>query len=439
VVGTSHWALRYPLVLPLAAARAVLGDSLLSLVLPSLLAGLALVVLMSIWAARSMPLPAATLVAALVATNPLLIRFCSTAAIDPIEMLFVFGMFALLHRAATGGASWSALLLAGVLAGLGLLARETTLFALAAMGALFLVGYGIERRWYFVMGLGALLVLACEMGFYWDATGNPLYRQSISAHHDSTISRWVEQGSGVPALHPLVDPVVMLLFNHDFGLLTWIGVPLAAWLILRARPAEPSRHTVVLLGALALVWTAVAAGLWNLLPLISRYYAVPAIALSVLVGIALHGLWQRGRSRLALACGTALLIGNLVSLAVDNRNFMYGEHVLLDLARSQDGGGTIRTDGQTYRRAKLMLQLAGVADRVASGAPVSGGLFYYNPTRAPSDLHPDPAWRVLTHRSPPDTWVAGVLRQLPAGIRPPVKLIDKLGPGHPGTTLYAVP
>lgn len=435
-VGTSHWALRHTLVIPLALARCLFGDGPTALLVPTVTAALGLIAVLLLWVSRVAGVRSAWVVAALIATNPSFVLFSSTAWIDVVEMFFVFAAFALLQRSVDRGPSWSVLLLAGVFAGLGVMSRETAVFAVAALGLLFLFGFGLERRWYFVLGLGFLAVVGSEIAFYWAMTGDPFYRITISLHHDSTINRWVEQGAAVPLAHPLIDPVTMLLLNHYFGLVFWIGLPLAVWMASRPRQPGPMRNLFILVGTLSLTWGLLAAALWHGLPLAPRYYALPVAGVSVLAGIALVHLYDGGRTRLAIALGGLLLLGNVAAIAGDNRNFMYGERMLADLATRQTA--VIHTDPQTFRRAGLMLEWRGVAARVVTTPPGPGDLFFYNPTRVAVGFRPGPGWQVVEQRIPaetlPETWMLTLARSLPIAV--PSRVLEKLGPGHPGVTLY---
>jgi hypothetical protein len=428
-----HLALRHTLVIPMALTRLVLGDGLPALVLSTMVATFALIVLVVLWVWRVSDLRGAILAAALLVTSPLLILPSSTASIDPVEAVLVFAVFALLARAFRNGPSWPTLLAAGTFAALALMSRETSVFALVALGLLFLAGYGMERRWYLVIGLGFLIIAGAEMGSYWVLTGNPLYRYTISLHHDEAINRWVEQGSGTPIVHPLIDPVIMLLLSHYFGLLFWVGLPLAVWLVWRVRLSAPARQLVVLLAVLSLTWAVLSAALWQQLTLVPRYYLVLAVGVSVLAALGVNCLWQRGRMHLPIACATVLLLGNLAGLAGDNRNYMFGEHVLVSLAT--DKNAIIHTDSESLRRAEMMLEWAGAERRVVRTAPGPGELYFYNPTRVPSGFHPGKGWTVIGQSAPPASLAQRVLQLLP-GISLPAWLLKRIGPGHPGVTLY---
>jgi len=120
--------------------------------------------------------------------------------------------------------------------------------------------------------------------------------------------------------------VTMLLLNHNFGLLAWIGVPLTVWMMWRGGLSAPVHRLTVIAITVALTWTVIAAALWDQLPLVPRYFLLPGLLLSMLTGIALVRLWRNGGRRLAVVLG-ALLVGvNLLSMWVDNRNYMSGRY-----------------------------------------------------------------------------------------------------------------
>ena len=451
-LGDSHWTLRHTLVIPMAISRGLLGDNMVAMALPTVLYAAGLIVVLALWISRAAGNATAAAAMAVVVTTPQFVLGSADPSIDVVEGFFVVLGFSLLWRAMDRGRGApllapllnspparppaGLLLGAGVSLGLAMLSRETTVFAIAACGLLFLAGVGMQRAWYFVMGAGCAAVVGLEMLYFRLMAGTIFYRSTISVHHDATIDRWLDQGSGVPTIHPLLDPFTMLLLNHDFGLVTWFGIPLTIWLFRRGQ-LSPSLHRMcVLLATLAATWTLGAAFLWHLLPLTARYYLLPSILLAALAGVALCRLAQLGRPRLALVLGAILLAGNGLAISVDNRNYLFGERALVDVAAH--ASEPIHTDGQTRRRAQLLLEWHGAADRVVSTPPGPGDLYFFNPARNENGPVPAPTWTVVERHGLPPTIVQALAGLLPPGTVPP-GIYQKLGRGHSGVTLYRLP
>jgi 4-amino-4-deoxy-L-arabinose transferase-like glycosyltransferase len=435
-VGTSHWTLRHTLVVPIALARLVFGDGMTAMVLPILLYALGLIVVVGVWVGRVAGAAAAAAALLIMITNPQFLLLSSTAYIDLVELFFLVAGVALLHAAMERGGRVWLLLLSGVLLGAAMLSRETTVFAVVAVVLLFVAGFGMARWRYFVVGAGFLIPVGAESFALWAATGVMFYRSNIAIHHDSTIDRWVAQGAGVPLVHPLIDPVIMLLLSHDFALLFWIGVPLAIWLLRRC-PLYPAEWRLTVLAAVvALVWSVLAAGLWTQLNLVPRYYLLPSVLVAILTGIALVRLAELGRRRLSLVLGGLLLASNIAGLSLDNRHFMWGEHELVAIAPSLPG--TIHTSPQTLRRAELLLTWRGLQNRVTASPPQPGDLYYDDPTRAEAAPRPQPGWTVVEQLAPKENFGQWLLRTLGLKDRIPPSIWTRLGPGHPPVTLYRV-
>jgi hypothetical protein len=237
-------------------------------------------------------------------------------------------------------------------------------------------------------------------------------------------------------VHPAVDPLTMLLFNHSFGLLTWIGLPLTVWLTWRANLAIPARRLAVITITLAATWTLLAAGAWSELNLAPRYFLLPALLLSIPCGMALAQLWGRGARVLAAVPMLALIAANLLSSAIDYRNTLtYGEHMLVDIAARAPA--VVHTDPKSLARAELLLQWQGLVSRVTQSAPGHGDLYFLDPSR--SNVRPDDDWVVVERHGLPST----IGQRLAAGFLPPrilsPALWSRLGPGHPDVTLYRIP
>jgi 4-amino-4-deoxy-L-arabinose transferase-like glycosyltransferase len=440
-LGDNHWQLRHTLVIPMALTRAVLGDGMPALVLPSLLYAVGVVVVVALWVYRAAGLPAAAAAMTLVVTCPQFVLLSSDANVDVVELFFVAAGFALIHAAMAADPAPSRrrirglLLLAGVSLGFAMLSRETTAFAVVAIGLLFLAGYGMRRADYLIIGFGFVPVVGLEFVALRLMSGSLFYRSNIALHHDAMTNRWINQGLGVPMLHPAIDPVTMLLLNHNFGLLTWIGVPLAVWLLRRGEISLAARRLAVLALTLAAVWSFIAAALWGQLDLVPRYFLLPEVMLSLVAGIALARIWGDGRRRLAGTLMLLLLAANVLAMALDNRNFMYGEHALVDIAARVSG--PIHTDPQTLRRAEVLLEWQGTADRVTEAPAGPGDLFYLNPAR--NKAAPGAGWTVVERHGLPATIGQIVATHLLPAKLLSASLFNLLGRGHPDVTLYRIP
>jgi len=439
-VGDSHWALRHPLVLPIALCRWVLGDTQFALVLPTVLYASGIIIVMVGWIERRAGYAAALIAGVLIAFDVQFVLLSSTADIDFSEAFFVLLGFCLFDSAIADlgrGAAARAgrmLVASGAALGLAMLCRETAAFALVALGLLFLAGFGMERWRYFVQAAGFVIVVGADMLFLWAGTGDPLHRWRIAATHDLLIDRWAEQGAAVPLIHPAIDPVTMLLINHNFGLLTWIGVPLVLWLWLR-KPAGPATaRLTAMLGLLALVWTVISAALWTELVLSPRYYLLPTIIVSALSGIALACIGGFGRRARALGLGALIVLGSLAALMLDNKNLRFGEHALTALAASSDQ--VIHTDPATLARASVALEWEGAQNKVSDAPPAPGDLYLFNPGSTGHPIRPGADWQIVKLIQAPEPLLETVLQPLLAGYAPESVWLRLRG--HPGVTLYRV-
>lgn len=436
-LATSHWGLRQTLVLPLVLLRHWLGDRPEALLFPILLYACGCVVVLAVlmrrqgWVASAVAL-------ALIVTNVQFVTLSSIAYIDFAEMFFDLLVITLFVEAMRHEARrpllW--LFLSGVAAGLAMVSRETSAFLVLGIGLLFILGFGRARWTYFVFGAGFASVIASEMLTLYALSGDILYRYHVVAAHDDTINRLLDQGSGITPIHPLIDPILMLLFNHNFGLLFSLGLALAIWAARLRGKDSPTTALTLVLGCVALLWTLIAAMWWSQLVLVPRYYVIPSILLSILAALGLSRLGAMGRPIMATLAFAALIGSNLAGLFVSNGNFMWGEHELVTLAATSPG--LIHTDHQTYRRAGRLLHWAHEDQRVTDAPPVSGDLFYVNPPRLPPGFQPDPAWIIAQQPALPESPAQRLASALRSVLPVPGAIIEKLR-GHPGAVLYRLP
>ena len=435
-VGDSHWTLRHTLVIPMAIARLVVGDGMAAMVTPIILYALGIIIVVGVWVGRNCGTLASAAALALIITNPQFLLLSSSAYIDIVETFYLVSGLAIFHEAIKRDGSLLLTLCSGVLVGLAMLSRETTALAVFAIVILFMAGFGVSRWKYFVIGAGFLLPVGLEFVWLWRATGILFYRSNIAIHHDSTIDRWSAQGSAVPLVHPALDPFIMLLLNHNFALLFWIGPPFVIWLLRQATIRKTERQLFVLASVIAAVWTLTAAFLWSLLPLTPRYYFLPSVLLALLTGVAIVKAWTAHYRKLCFGVIGLALSTNLVAVSLDNRHYMWGEHELVEVVR--EGQSLIHTSTQTLRRAQLLLVWSDVTSKVVDTPPAPGDLYYYDPTRAEGSLHPGPKWSVVQKIMPPESAGQWVLGRIVKRDDIPAKLWALLGPGHPPVIIYRV-
>jgi 4-amino-4-deoxy-L-arabinose transferase-like glycosyltransferase len=431
-----HGSIRETVAIPLATSAAVFGNTLLAMVFPTAVYAVALVTLMVGWTMRDSGCMAALFGGLFLVTNPLLLIWSSVAGVDVAETFFIFASLYAFSTAAQRGGDWPRLLAAGALAGLGVLTRETTVFLLATYGVMFLAGVGLPRRWYWVMAIGCMLVVGGELVYLYYMTGNVMYRWHISLNHDSTINRWVDQGGGTPLVHPVIDPFLALLTSHSFGLLFWIGIPLATWQLAKPAPNRTERQQVQILLWAVTSWFLFAAVSFTLLPLLPRYFMVSTVGGAMLTGIAVARLHVLRFRRLAASLAALLVTANLLAYAAENRDQMFAEWALVETASAQSE--RVHTDEVTARRAGLLLEWRGLSDRVSTADPQPGDLVLVNLllTRLP----PMTAnWTVVQSREPAPSLAASIMRAaLPLQVVRWTMLQKLLGP-HLGTVLYRVP
>lgn len=321
--------------------------------------------------------------------------------------------------------------MSGVAAGCAWLTRETTIALLATYGLLFLAGWGMPRRRYWLIVAGFAAVLIAEAAFMYAMTGNPLHRyvKLLSARQGFSYRGEMQgelfDGIGNVHLSRWLDPLLALYVNHEFGLLFFVLVPAVVWLF-RRPPLPPSMLTAVrLLGMLGGLWfLASAAMLANMHP---RYFTVTAYCAAVICALWIcYGLWPN-RRWLAIGATAVLILGGLASIYVDNRNPLMGERALKDLLAVEQG--VVHTDPETARRAGFLLGIAGLEQRVSTERPVRGDIYYYNPNRErdikssgkdPRDYMPQAGWTLIWQQQEQERFSGIVLRKL--------GLADKLHP-----------
>jgi 4-amino-4-deoxy-L-arabinose transferase-like glycosyltransferase len=443
-----HGTIRYPITIPIALSFLTLGEHEFAMVLPSLLYMLGFLIITWFAVRRAGDGWLAFGALAVLVTCPLLVVQSSIASVDIVEMAFLFGSVFLFWRCLENGPDTKRLFLAGALAGLAFLTRETAIFIALFYAIFFAIGYRFHRGHYLWIAAGFLAIWGLEVIYLWIMTGDPLYRITISLNHDSSIDRTVDLAGNV-VIHPLIDPLLVLLANQEFMALFVLAIPLGLWLCFGRSIPERLKAFARIVAMLGLVWFLAAGAAQKLLPLNPRYFMISCAAACVLTGIALALLLQRGKARLPVLLAIAFLVGtNLLGIYVENKDMMFGERQLARLAAAQPKS-IIHTDPMTRYRADMLLRWEKARPRVLSDAPDAGQLYFHNPKWADSAnfmmkaeqipaFKAQPAWQKLGSWEPQPPLVTkaleatGLSRLIPGGIW------QKLRYRHPPVTLYRV-
>ena len=450
-VGENHWGLRHLIVVPIALLFRLFGRSEATLVAPMMVYVVLLAGLGAAIAGRAAGALAAALTAALIVTIPLVATAASFVTTDVPEAVFVLASAFLFYRALDGRRRGIALL-AGALAGMGFITRETTLALIVFYGLLFLTNYGRDRWAYVWLGAGFCLVVGLDAVFLWAGSGDPLYRLTVARkglEADNALTT-VRIGDGFFNSFGVIEAprwlqgALMLFTNQTIGLLPWFGVP-AAILVLRQPSATAQGHLLRYFGLLGLTWFVILNWVLISLWVLPRYNVVPLAVLAICLGVVLAGQFGQGRRWLPAACLALLICGNLGLIALGGRDTIHGERSYVQAVGDHPEASVILTDPNTRTAAEWLLTIAGTEQRAKAGLPVPGGLYFFNPAPRrdlPADWsvqRPDPTWQEIAafpDRPQPTARLVGWLgleRVLPKG------LVTKLAPSLRRPALYRVP
>lgn len=414
-LGTTHWALRLPLIVPMAASFAAFGASELASALPNILFAGGLVAITLLFGRRHLGAAGAAAAAALVATSAFFVTKQSEVSISGVEAFFVALSIWIFADAVKGGAGPKRYALAGAVAGGAWLCREVAIFLPAAFALFLLLRRPLSWPAIFATGAGFAALIIIEMIAYGAVTGDPLYRYLIDFGHRGA-NPYVDIIT--PAKSP-ADYVVQPIFYLISAAETTLFLVLAGAVFLdkgfRARFADKTRRDIARLFGLCalLAYVGAAYGL-NLKS--NDYYPIVAYASFLSLGAYVGHLYEtRGRT---LGVAVFLALFSLNAAIIDFRRYdEYSES--RHLARLMiDTGASVTTDHATAARTRTLLLLAGVSDdesrrRVVShkGRPAQAcGLIYRaTPDGSAYDFAAEPQWREvmrdavrrkpLTHRA----------------------------------------
>ncbi|MEQ9606915.1 MAG: glycosyltransferase family 39 protein [Kiloniellaceae bacterium] len=450
-VGPLHPSLRHPIVFPLGMSFRLFGINEFSVILPNLLYYAGLLAVTYVFLARFTNRHIAFIATALITTTPIFVIQATVVFSDITEAFFVALSFWLFMEATRIERPTLWLLLgAGAAAAMGWFTRETVGALILLFGVLFLAGYKLPRARYWIMAGGFLPLVALEALFMWSMTGSPIYRYTTMLFSRENFNKKGELAGDVfnrignVSVNPVVDPVVVLFANHEFGLLFFFALPVALWACFsKALPAN-ERALARILSILAVLWfLLVALGMINLHP---RYFTVTAYAAAIILAIWLYRLLIGPRRLLAVAAIVVLFGANLTAIYLDNRNPLFGERSLR--AYLEENPVALRTDPVTQRRTEFFLTIDGREDLVTGGLPEPGALYFYNPNRAieirrsdldPRDYAPKPGWELVWQAEEDRRFTGIVLEALGLDRRLPQGLWRRLDAPNLPVAVYRIP
>lgn len=384
--GADHWSTRFPLVLSFAALLRIAGDGFAAFAATALIWYAALIAVAGGLASRIGGMRAGWIAAILIATMPVIVSHASTVSCDLAEAFFLLAGLWLLAGLPGGLIRGVG---AGMCFGLAILCRETAGLALVGLGPLFLLGRPIDRRMLIASGVGLALVIGGEALFQYALTGDPLHRYALAFHHDAHIDRAANM-EGNFLLHPVIDPLLVLLVNDDFGLLFWLAPVALAAGAARDLPPAP-RRLLLTLTAMAAANFLLVAVLYGKLVLNPRYFTLPAIAAAILLAMWL----ARSRPTLRMVVIGGLAGTNLLLAGLGNAHPRWGMEAMVEAAAAHPGE-PVYALADDVARAWLPLRYAGLTNARPVPAPPGGLLVTETPPSGVAVLarYPSPPTRV---------------------------------------------
>ena len=212
-----HWQGRWPVIAPLAAITALLGESRLTVGLAPLTASVICLVLIAKVGNHLVGRPVGFLAALLFLAVPAFSIQLLDPMVEATELGFCLaGLTAMLNCRDRSGGAWP--FVAGLMFGLAFQVRETAAVAiLFAAGAVLVHRRSVRRSQGLAAVAGLVAPLLIEMFVMWMATGDPLWRRRLALAHTQIPS---SELLGPIDLHhsPLFNPAYIANWRRDPGL-----------------------------------------------------------------------------------------------------------------------------------------------------------------------------------------------------------------------------
>ena len=306
----NHWSSRWPVIAPLAAGIALLGDTRAAMAIGPLMYWAMSLLLVGALGTQWLSKDAGRIGAAIMAMTPILTSQALQPTADVAE--FTFQLAALL--AATKAyrlqsARWA--LAAGIAAGVAFEVRETSAIFIA-VSALAWLTLDRGHRKVLLLAVPALVAtIGAEMLVYWFTTGDPLRRYGLAFGHVAIATSELPEGFDTRQ-NPLFNPAYIAAWKREMGIhLAW--------------PIDPVLNLLTSLRIGATLWAAILAALIfrrALAPELRRRTMLITLGAVLVSMLLIYGLALDPKSRLflLLAGASAIIAGGFIGPALRRAN-----------------------------------------------------------------------------------------------------------------------
>jgi len=429
-IGTSHWALRHPLILSITGAFHLFGPSIDSLLLVprlfyALFVGVTVATVLRVAGTR-----AAILWLVLVILSPVIHAMGTSCYPEMLELAFgATSIWAFLNaRRSTSAAALAWSLFSGLMLSCAVQTRETAAFVLLFYGWAFLRDPAMPRRAYLLLGLGFVLPLLIDNAWLWAMTGDPLYRLHVDKHHvliasdhmvgktysgspflnPDLASRWIP--AGPTRLHWAINPLGDFLIDPAFGFVI-LGWALSVLPFLRDRAIPRPKISTLLLLLFAAASYVIVTWVFTLRPQ-PRYYLFVLTAATIGFALYLDAALAipRLRRRVSILLGLVLLGGGItIAVAPDQ-----GWQAKLVVPYMAAHPGQYSAEDHIVGRASYPLARLGMAGSLTTAEPAVGGYRFRQISSAMFDgsapFPHDPDYREIAYLDRPSPWLLLLVR-----------------------------
>ncbi|MEJ7934760.1 hypothetical protein WG907_10880 [Sphingobium sp. AN558] len=431
--GSTHWALRVPLIAAIDLSFHIAGPGLDALLAVPRFFYALFVMASSIAMARWTGRRAACIWLALVIVSPVLHKMATSCFPEIVELsmgTLSLVAFIAARREPRALHRLGLLALSGLALGVGIVTRETIGFL--ALGYIWaaIVRPGMPRRDYLVLGGALALPIAADIGWLWWQTGDPLYRLHVGENHIHIFSAHLRGGvytGGSPFLNPdlasrwipagptkifwPINPIGDFLIDPDFGFVALACGLVALPFLRRGQRLNLRPYAVPLLIAIALGCYLTVTWIFTLRPQ-PRYYLPVVAATQVGLALALGAMMARpDLKRRAIGLFALVLIGGVVPILVARPGGLI-ENAAVGFMRAHPG--TYAAPENMAARLSYRSQVAGLAPTLTGNPPPGGyrlsGITSKAVERAGGRLPPSPGYRDVALVPLERSWIETIVQ-----------------------------